>query len=203
MKKLACLLACVSLVLSLTACGGSGLSDAEIRDTVETLVEQSYVLNDVYYGDGLPYEDDEDLVAALLGMSAGSEINVNYMPVSADAPFASEEEIREATAAVFSPEMCEILYEIAFTGVSTEDEEKVAFARYIQQEDVLTVRLDLGGTSLDVGRTYDFDNMTVLIDEVSRVRVEIPSFVDGEKSVNVRMTVIKTADGWRLDSPTY
>ncbi len=202
MKKLACLLSAV-FVLSLTACGGSGLSEAEIRDTVQTLVEQSYVLNDVYYGEGLPYEDDADKVAAMLGMSAGSEVNVHYMPVTAESPYQSEAEIRAATAAVFTPALCDILYEIAFTGVSTEDEEKVAFARYIQQEDVLTVRLGLAETAMEVDRTYDFDNITVLIDEPDRVRVEIPSFVDGEKSVNVRMTVIKTADGWRLDSPTY
>ena len=202
MKKLFCLL-CVLLVLSLTACGGSGLTETEIRDTVQTLVEQSYVLNDVYYGDGLPFEDDADKVAALLGMDAGSAVNVHYMPVAEDATFLSEAELRAATAAVFTPEMCDILYEIAFVGVSTEDEEKVAFARYIQQEDTLTVRLGLAESAVDVGRTYDFDGMTVLIDEKNRVRVEIPSLVDGEKSVNVRITVIKTAEGWRLDSPTY
>lgn len=202
MKKLACLLAAL-LVLSLTACGGSGMTEAEIRDTVKTLVEQSYVLNEVYYGEGLPFESDADKVAALLGMSAGSEVSVYYMPVSEESPFASEAEIREATAAVFSPQLCGILYEIAFTGVSTEDEEKVAFARYIQQEDVLTVRLDLKETAAALGRTYDFDAMTLLVDEKDRVRVEIPSFVAGEKSVNVRITVIKTAEGWRLDSPTY
>ncbi len=202
MKKLACLIAAL-LTLSLTACGGSGMTEPEIRDTVKSLVEQSYVLNDVYYGDGLPCEDDEEKIAAMLGMTAGSDINVYYMPVSEESPFASETEIREATAAVFSPQLCDILYEIAFTGVSTEDEEKVAFARYIQQDDVLTVRLDLKENAADLGRTYDFDAITVLVDEKDRVRVEIPSFVDGEKSVNVRITVIKTADGWRLDSPTY
>ena len=202
MKKLALLLAAV-LVLSLTACGGSGLSRTEIRDTVQALVEQSYVLNDVYYGDGLPFEEDEELVATMLGMTQDAEIKVYYMPVSPAAPFLSEEEIRKATAAVFSPEMCQLLYEIAFSGVATGDEEQVSFARYIQQEDVLTVRLDLAASALQVNRTYDFDNMTVLIDEGDRVRVEIPSIVEGEKSVNVRITVIKTADGWRLDSPTY
>lgn len=203
MKKLACLLAAVMLMLSFTACGTSGLSDAEIRDTLEALVEQSAVLNDVYYGNGLPYEDDEEMVATLLGMSAGAEISAYYMPVSKDAPFLSEAEIREATAAVFSPALCDILYEIAFAGVSTADEEQVSFARYIQQGDVLTVRLGLPETAMEVARTYDFDGMTVLVDEKDRVRVEIPSFLDGEKSVNVRITVIKTADGWRLDSPTY
>ena len=203
MRRFAFLLCAVLLALSLSACGKSGLTEEEIRDTAADLVEASYVLNDVYYGDGLPYIDDEELVAAMLGMSAGADISVNYMPVAPESLYQTEDEIRAATAEVFSPSMCEILYEIAFSGISTEDEDKVAFARYIQQEEVLTVRLNLGDDAIDVGRTYDFSAMTVLIDEAERIRVEVPSFVDGEKSVSVRITMIKTADGWRLDSPTY
>ena len=121
----------------------------------------------------------------------------------AAAVFSYEDEIRAATKAVFSPAMCEMLYEIAFSGVSTEDESKVAFARYIQQGDYLTVRTGLDTNAVDVGRTYDFAKMTVLIDEAERIRVEVPSEVDGKPSVNVRITLIKTENGWRLDSPTY
>jgi hypothetical protein len=125
------------------------------------------------------------------------------MPAAPDAPFQSEEAIKDATDDVFSPAMCDMLYEIAFTGVSTEDEDKVAFARYIQQDGVLTVRIDLAADALEMGRTFDFNAMEILIDETSRLRVEVPSFLAGKPSVPVRITLIKTPDGWRLDSPTY
>ncbi len=196
-----CAALCV-LLLALTACGKSGLTADEIRTLCEDLVEESYSLNDVYYGDGLPYEEDEAVLEELLGVGAGS-LSLSYLPVAADAPLKSEDEIRAATEKVFSPEMCAMLYEIAFSGVSTEDESKVAFARYIQQGDYLTVRVDLKESAVDVGRTYNFDEMTVLVDEANRIRVELPSEVDGKKSVNVKITLVKTADGWRLDSPTY
>lgn len=190
-------------VLLLTACGGSGLSEEEIREIYRDLVEESYVLNDVYYGDGLPFVEDEKAVATLLGLAAGTELSVNYMPVSKEAPFQTEDEIRAKTAEVFSPDMCALLYEIGFTGVSTEDESRVAFARYVQQDGFLTVRIDLAEDAINVARTYDFDAMTVISDKGGRIRAEFPSFLDGEKSVNVKITVVKTEDGWRLDSPTY
>ncbi len=207
MKKLLTLLAALCVLtasLMLSACGASGLSEDEIRTTVQSLVEQSYVLNDVYYGDGLPYTKDDAILEELLGVSPDDDgLVLDYYPVTADAAFQSEDEIRAATNAVFSPAMCEMLFEIAFQGVSTEDESRVAFARFLQQGDYLTVRVDLAEDAVDVGRTYNFSKMTVLIDEAERIRVEIPSEADGKPSVNVRITIIKTADGWRLDSPTY
>lgn len=203
MKKTVALCAALCVLLfALTACGGSELSTDEIRTICEELVLESYPLNDVYYGDGLAYEEDEDVLEELLGAGAAS-LSLDYLPVAEDASFKSEDEIRAATEKVFSPEMCEMLYEIAFKGVSTEDESKVAFARYIQQGEYLTVRVDLKDSAVDVGRTYDFDSMTVLVDEAARVRVEVPSEVDGKKSVNVKITIVKTENGWRLDSPTY
>lgn len=205
MKKIIMLTAALCVVIcAFTACGGSGLSDAEIADLYRDLIEDSYVLNDVYYGDGLPYTKDEAILEELLGFSPDENgLVLDYFPVTEDAAFQSEEEIRAATAKVFSPEMCEMLYEIAFSGVSTEDESKVAFARYLQQGDYLTVRIDLAEGAVDVGRTYDFDSMTVLVDEAERIRAEFASEVDGKPSVNVKITLVKTADGWRLDSPTY
>ena len=190
-------------VFTLSACGKSGLSADEIRETYKELVEASYVLNEIYYGEGLPYIEDEDAVAALHGLAEGTDVSVHYMPVSKEAPFQTESEIREATAAIFSPAVCETMYEIAFTGVSTEDESMIAFARYIEQDAFLTVRIDLAETALRVGRTYDFSAMTVVADEPDRITASFPSFLDGKKSVNVKITMIKTADGWRLDSPTY
>lgn len=190
-------------VCLLSACGGSGLSEDEIRDTYRDLVEASYVLNDVYYGDGLPFVEDEKAVATLLGLAQGTDLSVNYMPVAKESPLQTEDEIREATAAVFSPDMCALLFEIGFTGVSTDDEARVAFARYIQQDGFLTVRIDLADSAMNVSRTYDFDQMTVIADEVGRIRASFPSYLGGEKSVDVKITMVKTADGWRLDSPTY
>ena len=195
------LLLCIGL---LTSCGGSGLTDEEISDIYRDLVEASYELNDIYYGDGLPFQHNESVMAYLTGIQEGTEgFRVSYMPVAEDSPYQYEADIRTATAEVFSDPMCSYLYTIGFEGMSTDADETVSFARYIEQEGILTVRIDLAEEALPLGRTYDFDAMTVIADEGSVIRASFPSFVDGEKSVDVKITIVKTANGWRLDSPTY
>jgi len=193
---------CIGLLL--TSCGGSGMSDDEIREIYRDLTEKSYPLNEIYYGEGLPYQYNESVMAYLTGIQEGTDgFRVSYMPVSAEAAYKSEAEIRTATAEVFSDSMCSYLYAVGFEGMSTAEDETVSFARYIEQDGILTVRVDLAEEALPMGRTFDFDNMTVIADEGSVIRASFPSYVDGEKSVDVKITIVNTANGWRLDSPTY
>lgn len=204
MKKSIRVLPILLCVVLLSACG-SGLSETEIRDLYASLIEAAQPLNVVYYGEGLPMAD---VSADASAEDVDAEIRVSrYMPVADSAAYADEAEIRAATEAVFSDEMCEYLFEIGFSGVSVTDADGetqlVSYARYIEQDGVLTVRSDLADDAIPVNRTYDFANMTVLIDEAGRIVASFPTFLDGEASVSVKVTLKKTPDGWRLDSPTY
>lgn len=199
MKRILSFLLTAVLLFSLASCGGSGLSDDEIRDVYADLIEQSYLLNDVYYGDGLPFVNDPETMAALAGASS----RFSYMPVDKNAPLKSEAEIREATLAVFTKDMCDHLFVLAFEGMSTGDDETVVYARYIEMEEILTVRIDLAEEALPLGRVYDLDSMDILNQSGNRIVASFATSVDGEPSVNVKLTLVKTADGWRLDSPTY
>ena len=199
MKRILPFLLASVLLLSLASCGGSGMSEDEIRDVYADLIEQSYILNDVYYGDGLPFVNDEETMASLAGASS----RFSYMPVDETAPFTSEAEIREATAAVFTKSMCDHLYVLAFEGMSTDSDETVVYARYIEQNEILTVRIDLADEALPLGRVYDFDSMDIISQNKNRIVASFATEVDGETSVNVKITLTKTENGWRLDSPTY
>lgn len=199
MKRILSFLLTAVMLFSLASCGGSGLSDDEIRDVYADLIEQSYLLNEVYYGDGLPFVNDPETMAALAGASS----RFSYMPVDKNAPLKSEAEIREATLAVFTKDMCDHLFVLAFEGMSTGDDETVVYARYIEMEEILTVRIDLAEEALPMGRVYDLDSMDILNQNGSRIVASFATSVDGEPSVNVKLTLVKTADGWRLDSPTY
>ena len=199
MKRITAILLTAVLLLTLASCGGSGMSEDEIRHIYRDLIEASYVLNDVYYGDGLPYAEDPETMASLAGTSS----RFSYMPVDKSAPYHSEEEIREATEAVFTKTMCDHLFTLAFEGMSTDSEETVAFARYIEQNEILTVRIDLAEEALPLGRVYDFDSMDILIEDKNRIVAVFATEMDGETSVNVKITLTKTENGWRLDSPTY
>ena len=208
MKRiLSFLLLTVILTLSLASCGGSGLSEAEMSEIFRSLTEASYALNEVYYGEGLPYREDEALMKQLTGVASDAKnFRVSYMPVAENAPFTSEVAIREETKKIFSDAMCEYLFTLAFDGMTTGDEtgkETISHARYIEKDGVLTVRIDLAEDAIPMGRTYDFSAITVIADEATRIKASFPSFMNGEKSVDVRLTIVQTPDGWRLDSPTY
>ena len=199
MKRILSFLLTAVMLFSLASCGGSGMSDDEIRDIYADLIEQSYILNDVYYGDGLPFVNDPETMATLAGASS----RFSYMPVDKNAVLKTEAEIREATLAVFTPSMCDHLFVLAFEGMSTGDDETVVFARYIEQNEILTVRIDLAEEALPLGRVYDMNSMDILNQNANRIVASFATSVDGEPSVNVKLTLVKTAEGWRLDSPTY
>ena len=199
MKRILSFFLMALLLFSLASCGGSRLSDDEIRDVYADLIEQSYLLNDVYYGDGLPFVNDPETMATL----AGAISRFSYMPVDKNAVLKTEAEIREATLAVFTQPMCDHLFTLAFEGMSTGDDETVVYARYIEQNEILTVRIDLAEEALPLGRVYDLDSMDILNQNDNRIVASFATSVDGKPSVNVKLTLVKTADGWRLDSPTY
>ena len=137
--------------------------------------------------------------------------SINYHPVAKDAPFQSEDEIRAATEAVFSPAYCTYLFERAFSGISdtfdagTENEvtKTAAYARYIQYGETLTVRLNLADEAIPLNRTYDCANAEILENKKNAVTFAVPSSVDGLPDEEVEIKIVRTDDGWRLDSPTY
>ncbi len=204
MKRIA-VIAVIFAALFLLASCGSGMSKDEMTETYRTLVEASYEVNEIYYGGGLPFRQNEAVMAQLAGVAEGTQgFKVSYMPVDEAARYQSEKEIRAAAAAVYSPSMCEHLYILGFEGLRDADSDTlVSFARYIEQDGVLTVRIDLAEEALPMGRTYDFDSMLVIADEKDRVRAEFQSYMNGAPSDKVKITLIRTEDGWRLDSPTY
>ncbi len=203
LRTLTALCLLVAFALALTACEPkSGLTKAELTDLLETLTAGAAPVNVAFFGEGLPAETDMAKIAAFFGAEEGEEIATLYLPVDETALFQTEAALRTAARAVYSDALCEILFARGFEGVRTEEDERIVNARYIERAGVLTVRRELSDV-YPVDRQFAFDKMEILTDEEARIRVEVPSFVGGEPSVNVRITLILTENGWRLDSPTY
>ena len=200
----------IPLCFILASCAPANDPDT-VRAVLEDLVEQSYALNEVYFGAGLPISDDREDVERFYASFDTDITSINYHPVAKDAPFQSESEIRAATEAVFSPAYCSYLFERAFSGISdtfdagTENEvtKTAAYARYIQYGETLTVRLNLAEEAIPLNRTYDCANAEILENKKNAVTFAVPSSVDGLPDEEVEIKIVRTDDGWRLDSPTY
>ncbi len=78
-----------------------------------------------------------------------------------------------------------------------------SYARYLEQNGMLTVRLDLAKDAYDLGREYKTDEMEIVLKKSGYVVVSVPTYVDGEYDQDVELKLVMTEDGWRLDTPTY
>ena len=207
-KIIAFLLTFVIFTFALASCGPSADIE-EIRDVLHDLIPRSEELNVIYFGEGLPLSSDRELVEEFYA-SFDSDIEmINYHPVDPECGYTSEDEIREATLAVFTEEYSEYLFTRAFTGISdvlsngAEDVKYSAiYAMYLMQNGTLTVRIDLADEAIELGREYDIDSCEIVRSRGNYVVVSVPSVFDG-KAEDIELKLVKTPNGWRLDSPTY
>lgn len=186
-------------IMILTSCGGSSADESEIVSAAAELVESSYEINNIFFGSGLPSVDVPD--------EEKSDGLPRYAELAEDSPYQTESEIRAAALAVYSREYCESIFELAFSGAALDvgdSESSVIYARYVDYNGVLTVRLlDDDDEALPLNRTYDTSNITVVRARSDEATVSLPSFVDGVPDDDVSLNLVLTDDGWRLDTPTY
>ena len=202
--------AALLILLTLTSCGGGVHSEEEIRTVLDELLPKSFELNEIYFGEGLPMSNDKAMVEQFYGMFDSDVEAINYHPVDVSCGYTTETDIREATLEVFTADYAEYLFGRAFSGISAtfnEGEEQeytstAVYAMYIEQDGILTVRINLDEEAIPLGRTYDLDGMELTENEENFVIAKIPTEMDG-RALDVELRLVLTPDGWRLDSPTY
>lgn len=206
----------IAFLLTLTLAASTLISCApsvdveEIRGVLSDLLPKAEELNVIYFGEGLPLASDRELVEKFYASFDSDVEMINYHPVDPDCGYTSEDEIREATLEVFTEGYSEYLFERAFTGITAvfgegSDEElkiNAIYAMYLMQNGTLTVRLDLEDDAVPLGRVYDVDRAEIVRAHRGYVIVSVPSTLDGEEA-DIELRLVKTPDGWRLDSPTY
>lgn len=195
--RAAALVAAVALVAAFSSCGKK-YDEAEITAAAAKLIEASYEINTIFFGEGLPtVEGNPDDI-------------MKYMEITEDSPYHTEEEIRAAALKVYSPEYCELLFKRAFSGLTVDlgdgDEVKEAEligARYVVFDDRLVMLPLKDEDVIKLDRTYDTANIKVVMQKSSRADIVVPSFVDGVPDKDVTLTLVMTENGWRLEDPTY
>lgn len=212
MKKITAFLTAV-LVLGtvLSSCGGGmKVTEDDMRTVLAELLPKAEELNVIYFGEGLPMTEDAEALNAFYNSFDTDITSINYHPVDPACGYENEQQIREATLEVFTEAYSEYLFERAFSGISaTYDEgtaeqrtETAVYAMYIEQNGILTARVDLAEEALTLGRVYDLDALEIDHTRENYVVVTIPTELDG-RALDVDLKLVMTDDGWRLDSPTY
>lgn len=211
MKKIILFALAAITLISFCSCGGAKYSEDEIKTALDELLPKSFEMNEIYFGKGLPISEDKDVLDEYYsGFDSDIEM-INYHPVSRDCPYQNETELRAATLQVFTKEYSEYLFQRAFNGISAQIQNQegltetysAIYAMYIEENGVLTVRLNLEDDAMELNREYRTDEMRILSQRGKSATVVIPTYVDGEFDANAQIKLVKTPDGWRLDSPTY
>ena len=210
-RHLAMLLTAFLLLTALGGCGAPRYSEEELRAALEELLPRAAELNVVYFGEGLPLSDDPERLRAFFGAFDSDIASVNYNPVDESCGYTTEAALREATEAVFTPEYAGYLFDRAFAGISavynegteTQTTTTAMYAMYIEQNGVLTARIDLPEQALDVSRVCDPSGMVLDHCGDGYAVVRLPTEKDGADAGEIEVKLVKTEGGWRLDSPTY
>ncbi|MBR6808046.1 MAG: hypothetical protein IKM46_06685 [Clostridia bacterium] len=195
--RAAALVAAVVLLLSFTSCGKT-YSEEEIKTAAAELIEESYEINEIFFGEGLP------------GVEPEGEDIMQYLKIAEDSPYHTEEELKAAALKVYSEGYCALLFERAFSGFSLDengedgiDTTKLVDARFVTYNDELVILPLTDEDIMELERTYDVESIKVVKQKSGTVIISVQSFVDGENAGEVTLNMIMTENGWRLDSPTY
>jgi hypothetical protein len=209
-KLLASALVIILTAFAVSSCGGGAPELSSVKDELVGLIEASYEINDVFFGEGLPtYERGGDYDKEYrLYDDVSAEFDY-YEYVTEDAAYHFVDQIKSAAEKVYTTEYLRGIYTMAFDGYADENTGKVTTSRYLEADSWLLKYAFGEEDSFNIlpgKRVYDFDSMEIVKPSSAKyLNVEIDSEIVGEADSALRITLrFKLTDnGWRLDSPTY
>lgn len=192
MKRL--LLLVLALLLATGALSSCArVEDDEAKAIVADLLDRAYHLNVIYYGEGLPYDEDE-------------RYQGNYYYVAEDAPYRVRNDLLVETKAVFSKSMANDIIKTYFDGTASLG--VPIYARYITGESgYLTVLKDYD-SAVDKVYKYDTTKIEIKRNKKNEIKATVPAIIpEGDTAspfeIEVIITYSEDLGGWRIDSPTY
>ncbi len=180
----------------------------EIYDRVVELIEDSYALNTVFWGAGLPVYAADSTFAEFTHMYYSFSQKEYYEIVTEEAAFHSEEEICKAAELVFGTEYLEsVIYPAAFVGYAIDDsmgDAAYAYARYMLQSEYFCQSTAKDDNYLKFGmRIYDYSSMQVIKPSTANAcKVSINSWLEDspDEQKSVILNLVKQDGNWYLDS---
>ena len=197
-------------LLGLYGCGGRPPKLEAIYDRVVSLIEDSYELNAIFYGEGLPYYDrNSPVYQSLYSDYTISQYTQNYNIVNRNAKYGSVEEIKMGAEQVYTKELLEqTVYPSVFVGLISTDlgsASHISKARYLQGEDDLYILIDNGENPAPTPLVYDYASMKIVRpSNASRVLISINAWEESapDQIIQEQITLARVNGVWYLDSLT-
>ncbi len=187
----------------------SKMSDEEAQRILTELVPKSEELNKIFWGEGLPVEDETN-------EALNSVTSAQYRAVAQACEYKSIEDIKKSAESVFSSDYLNQVYAVAFgeyedqtqnngeEETGTVDAEELGLntlnARYIEENGVLYKDITYAEYTLST----DIDEMSAEVVKrgMGIIVCRVDCTVGGEKKT-MEITLRNENDIWLIDSPTY
>lgn len=211
MKKIICFALSLVAVFGLASCGAKAPDLDAVKDELVALVEASYEINEIFFGEGLPtYERGGEYDKEYNLYDENDSEFAYYEYVTQDSGYYFTDQIKWNAEKVYTADYLTGLYTMAFDGYADENTGAVTTARYLDANGWL-MQYAFGDTDpfdhLDgKKRRFDFDTMKAVKPYSSGyMNVSVDSYLDGaeDEILNITLHFKKTSEGWRLDAPTY
>ena len=198
------------MLLSFTGCANRAPKLEAIYDRVVELIESSYELNDVFFGEGLPYCDRNlDVYESLYSDYATVGYTKDYNIVSSNAKYRSVEEIKRAAEQVYSKALLDSsVYPAMFDGLMQQNASTGSTylpARYIQDNTDLYILMEGEDAYHPTPLIYDYATMKIIRpSNASRVLISINAWEEDspDNVLQMQLTLVKENNLWLLDKLT-
>ena len=196
------LLAVLMILSTLTSCNRR-YDEAEVTEAAKKLLKTAEMLNEVYYGSGIEYYDNNEEKGYY------RKANDKHLETLG---FSTIEELKALTEKTFSKEYSSLLYTTILSPMS-DDTSLVSAARYYQVYDEETGEASYimvyskFNLMLKDSIEYDYSSLKATGSKKEKVFVTVEATVtreDGKsQKTTVTITLVEEEDGWRIDNPTY
>lgn len=205
MKRIISIALVLISLLTLISCGDREYDENEVKAAAKHLISESALLNEIYWGDGLPYSEDKNT-------ADGVYYEAMYY-YHHNLGFDNIAELKAKTAKVFSNGYCANIYSTLLDGIQDGDK-AILLSRYYQKYSATdgktpqAIMVNSTWEQLLVGEVeYDLESIKVIGSEEKFVYVTLNATVKltgyEPQTREIRVSLIEEEDGWRLDSPTY
>ena len=209
MKKIISVFLILILTLgALVSCGDKKYDEEAVKTEAKRLIEESKVLNDIYWGEGIHYLDDKN---SSDGIYYRAQESYHYL-----LGFTTVDELISLTEKTFSDGYCSNIEETVLKSIQ-DGENSMIPARYYQKYNYDKNGKIIGKDCIMVNAEwdrifygeveYDYDSIVVIGSEGETVYVKINATVTFEdyepQTREIRVSLVEENDGWKIDSPTY
>ena len=205
MKIKALLLTLIVIIAFLSSCSNDReYVETEVIESANALIKKSEKLNDLYYGYGIAYVDNES--ESVGAYYRADPFSLDYFGVE------NLRDIEELTYECYSFDMSQSIISTKLSSISDENGIQ-GYARYYQKysalddsEECIMVYKN-ASVYLTDKVVYDYDSIRVLGSKGEEVFVEIDITVsnsDGKtQNQTLKISFVEESSGWRINSPTY